>query len=278
MRMWNMRSISSLSVVLLLAGCAAPQKPVEAKGEVEVQVERVLPKAESLNASGLEVTLRVVNPTDAAIKIDRIDFEVDTKDVAGVLKGSVPSSATIETSQAAEVSFSQSINFPEDKDAYQAVISRGTIPIDMKGAVVLADGTKLKFERKSEVATPTLPTFVVFDAQAARYEEEGLDVTLFLRMINENVFPVLVETVKYTVYVEEKKIKSEQALSVKLLQGGAEEYEVTTILDGKSFEKGKVKQILASGKIGYKVSGKMALTRLDIPFEHTGEIELAGGE
>jgi LEA14-like dessication related protein len=261
-----------------VAACAAPQKPVEQKGEVEVSVERVLPKAESLDASALEVTLRVVNPGDTPIKIDRIDFEVDTKDVAGVLKGSTPSGATIEAQQAAEVTFAQSIKFPEDKDAYQAVISRGSIPLDMKGNVVFDDGKKLSFERKGEVATPSLPQFVVFDAQAARYEQEGLDITLFLRMINENVFPVVVETVTYTVYVEEKEIKSEQAISVKLLQGGAEEYEVTTILDAKSFEKGKIKQVLSSGKIGYRVSGKIALTRLDLPFEHTGEIELAGGE
>lgn len=273
-----MRSLFALSILFLFAGCAAPQKPVESKGVVEVEVERVLPKAESLEASGLEVTLRVVNPTDAPVKIERIDFEVDTKDVAGKLSGSAPSNATIETSQAAEVSFSQSIKFPEDKEAYQAVISRGTIPLEIRGSVVLSDGRKLPFERKSEVATPTLPQFIVFDAQAARYEEEGLDVTLFLRMVNENVFSVLVETVRYTVYIEEKKIKSEQAISVKLLQGAAEEYEVTTILDAKSLEKGKVKAILASGKIAYKVTGKISMPRLDIPFEHVGEIELAGGE
>lgn len=272
-----MRKSTLLAIVL--AGCAAPQKPAEDKGEVSVEVERVLPKAESLDASAIEVTLKVVNPTDSPIKIERVDYEVDTKDVAGVLKGSAPSSATIESQQAAEVTFAQSIKFPEEKEAYQAVIDRGTIPLDMKGAVVLADGGKLTFTRKGEVATPSLPHFVVFDAQAARYEQEGLDITLFLRMINENVFPVTVETVKYTVYVEDKKIKSEQAISVRLLQGGAEEYEVTTILDSKMFpEKGKVKQILASGKVSYKVSGKIALTRLDIPFEHVGEIALAGGD
>jgi LEA14-like dessication related protein len=270
---------ASFAVLLLIAGCAGAQKPAENKGEVAVEVERVLPKAESLDASAVEVTLKIVNPTDAPIKIDRIDFQVDTKDVAGVLKGSAPSSATIESQQAAELTFAQSIKFPEDKDAYQAVLGRGTIPVDMTGSVVLADGTKLKFESHRSVATPSLPQFVVFDAQAARYEQEGLDVTLFLRMINENVFPVTIETVKYTVYIEDKKIKSEQAIAVKLLQGGAEEYEVTTILDSKMFpEKGKVKSILASGKVGYKVTGKIALTRLDIPFEITNEIALAGGE
>jgi LEA14-like dessication related protein len=259
--------------------CASQEKVVEQTEDVAVGVERVLPKAESLDASAIEVTLKIVNPGSGPIKIDRIDYELDTKEVSGVLKGSAPSSATIESQQTAEVSFTQSIPFPDDKEAYKAVIDRGTIPIEMTGSVVLGDGTKLKFEKRGAVATPTLPQFIVFDAQAARYEEHGLDVTLFLRLINENVFPVSIEGVRYTVYVEDKKIKSEQAaVGVRLLQGGAEEYEVSTILDEKTFEKGKVKALLAEGKVTYKVSGKISLPRLDIPFEHTGEIELAGGE
>lgn len=259
--------------------CASQEKIVEQKADVAVGVERVLPKAESLDASALEVTLKIVNPGSGPIKIDRIDYELDTKDVSGVLKGSAPSSATIESQQTAEVAFSQSIPFPQDKEAFKAVIEKGTIAYEMTGSVVLGDGTKLKFEKKGEVATPTLPQFVVFDAQAARYEEDGLDVTLFLRLINENVFPVSVEGVRYTVFVEGKKIKSEQAaVGVRLLQGGAEEYEVSTILDEKTFDKGKVKALLAEGKVAYKVTGKINLPRLDIPFEHNGEIELAGGE
>jgi LEA14-like dessication related protein len=269
---------SSIFAALMIAGCASSQKPVEQKGQISVSVQRVLPKAESLDASGIEVTLRLENPVDEGRKIDRIDYEIDTGDVAGVVKGSTPTNATIEANQAAELSFSQSIKFPEEEEAYKAVLARGTIPLAIKGAIVLGDGTKLTFDKKTEIATPTLPQFIVFDAQAARYEKEGLDVTLFLRMVNENVFPVTIESVRYTVFVADKKIKSEQAIGVRLLQGGAEEYEVTTILDGKSFEKGKIKEVIASRKIGYKVSGKIDLPRLDIPFEHVGEIELAGGE
>lgn len=270
----------SASILLLststLAACAAQApatKPADA--EIAVIVARVLPKAESLDASAVEVTLEVDNPGDSAIQVSRVEYAVDTGDVSGTLKGSTSSAATIEAAQKASITFVQSIPFPEDADAYKAVLERGTIPANLEGVVVLGDGRKLPFARKGEVATPTLPTFIVFDAQAARYEEEGLDVTLFLRLINENVFPITIEAVRFTVFIDDKKIKSEQAaLGQRLIQGGAEEYEVSTVLDEKALGKGRVKKILQAGKVGYKVTGKISLARVQIPFEHVAEIEL----
>jgi LEA14-like dessication related protein len=269
----------ALAAVAFVA-CKTTSTGGKDSGDVSVTVERVLPKAESLDASAIEVTLKLYNPTSSPVKIERIEYEIDTKDVSGVLKGAAPSAATIESSQAAELSFTKSVPLPtQDKQAYQEVIARGTIPADLRGAVLLGDGRKLKFERHGEVATPTLPKFVVYDAQAARYQKEGLDVTIFLRLINENVFPVTVEGVKYTVYVEDKKIKSEQAaIGTKLLQGAAEEFEVTAILDDKTFEKGKVKQVLSHGKLAYRVVGKLDIPELEIPFEYNGEIELGTPE
>lgn len=273
------RAAPLIAAAAFVASCRSTQKVEAEDADVSVIVDRVMPKAKSLDASAVEVTLKLMNPSDQPVKIQRIDFEIDTKDVSGTLKGSSASGATIEAAQTAEVTFLESIPFPEEKDAYKVVLGRGTIPANLKGEVVLGDGTKLPFERKGEVATPTLPQFIVFDAQAARYEREGLDVTLFLRLVNENVFPVTIEVVKYTVYVEDKKIKSEQAaLGVRLLQGAAEEYEVSTVLDDKSFEKGRVKSILDAGRVSFRVTGKIVLERLEIPFDHTGEIELGSGE
>lgn len=270
------RALAALSLGLLALGaCSSTQKSKVDEVDVQVTVERLLPRAESLDASAIEVTLKVNNPTGKPIKIDSIQYEIDTKEVSGVLTGTSQSGATIESVQTALVTFSKSVPFPKDKEAYQEVISRGTITADLNGDVLLGDGRKLHFARKGQVATPTLPKFVVFDAQAARYEKEGLDVTLFLRLINENVFPITIERVRYTVFVDNKKIKSEQAaIGVRLLQGAAEEYEVSTILDDKTLEKGAVKRILASGKLGYKVTGAVDITRLQIPFEYENEIEL----
>jgi LEA14-like dessication related protein len=270
-----------LVALLLLAGCkSTPTNGGNNGAEVAVTVDRVLPKAESLDASAIEVTLKVANPTSSPVKIESVEYEIDTKDVGGVLKGSAGSGTTLESQQTAEVTFQKSVPLPTgDKQAYQDVIARGTIPADLKGSVVLGDGRKLAFERHGEVATPSLPKFVIHDAQAARYEKEGLDVTIILRLVNENVFPVTVQGVKYTVFVEDKKIKTEQAaIGTKLLQGASEEFEVSATLDDKSFDKKKVKQVLANGKLTYKVVGKLDIPELEIPFEYNGEIELGKPE
>jgi LEA14-like dessication related protein len=195
----------SLASAILPLGCKSTPTAGPDQGDVRVSVERVLPKAESLDASAVEVVLKVFNPTEKAVKIASVEYEIDTKEVSGVLKGESPSVSTIETSQTAEVTFAKSVPFPTEKEAYQQVIERGSFAADLKGSVVLADGRKLPFERKGEVATPTLPKFIVYDAQAARYEKEGLDVTIFLRLINENVFPVQIEGVRYTVYIETRR-------------------------------------------------------------------------
>jgi LEA14-like dessication related protein len=278
---WQMRAMVQYGLLLLMVLGACKSTPTNAgdSGDVQVSVERVLPKPESLDASAVEVVLKIFNPTAKPVQIKSVDYEIDTRDVSGLLKGESTSSETIEAAQTAELTFSKSVPFPQDKEAYQAVIEKGSFPADLKGKVRFADGKSLSFERKGEVATPTLPKFIVYDAQAARYEKEGLDVTIFLRLINENVFPVQIEGVRYTVYIEDKKIKSEQAaIGTRLLQGAAEEFEVTQILDDKVLEKGRVKKILAAGKVTYKVTGKLDIGRLTLPFEYPGEIELGSSE
>jgi hypothetical protein len=39
-----------------------------------------------------------------------------------------------------------------------------------------------------------------------------------------------------------------------------------------------VKQILAAGKVSYKVVGKLDIGRLTLPFEYPGEIELGSSD
>src|SRR5687767_5693726 len=99
-----MKTVQILLLTLPLA-CSSQQKADTQAGEVSVVVDRVLPRAQSLNASAIEVTLKISNPNDAALKIDRIEWEVDTGEVSGVQKGSTGSSATLEGQQAAELTF-----------------------------------------------------------------------------------------------------------------------------------------------------------------------------
>lgn len=243
-----------------------------------------MPLAESLDAAAVEVTLLLENPSASAVQVESVDYAFDTKEISGVLKGSVPSDAKIEPSQRAELKFKQRIPFPEEAEAYQSILEGQTIAFDLSGEVKLSNGQTLGFSRAGEVATPALPRFEVNDAQAARYGTDGVDVTLFLRLINDNIFPVLVQNVSYTVFVNEKEIRTETAaVGLRLLGGSAEEYEVSRTItasakDAKDLSGDELKQILASGQLSYKVEGKIELSRLTLPFSHTGEIQLATGE
>ena len=69
-------------------------------------------------------------------------------------------------------------------------------------------------------------------AAVEAHGEQGVDVTIFLRLSNDNTFPVLIEGADYTVHVNGKQVKQEQAaIGVRLIANSAEEYEVGAILD-----------------------------------------------
>jgi len=256
--------------------CAGSQKPKE-KLMLDIEVERVMPSAVSLRATAVEVLLNVQNPMSKKINIAKVSYTIDTKEVAGVLTGAMDTEKSLAPGKTIELSFRQEIPFPKDIEAYRAVIANSTLPIELKGELTLDDGSKLGFSRVSEIATPSLPKFVVHDAQAARYGKQGVDISLFLRLINENVFGVAVEGVDYTVELNGKEIKKEQAaVGIKLLGSGAQEYEMTTVLDESTFGKKEVKALLKDKLISYRVYGEVELDFIKTSFDHTGEIKLAG--
>ncbi|MFO0724888.1 MAG: hypothetical protein U1E65_14000 [Myxococcota bacterium] len=275
-----MRSLTICTFLVPFLACATPTKsgPV---GSVSVEVDRVLPQAESIEASAVEITLAIMNPTDSPVTVASVDYSIDTKDVSGVQKGTATSGQSIQAQQKAELKFRQTLPLPAEAEAYKAVFEKETIPIGLKGVVKLGDGTKLDFERDAEVAVPALPRFIVNDAQAARYGSDGVDVAIFLRLVNDNVFPLLISSADYTVYVNDKKVRSETcAVGTRVLAGSAEEYEVSKTIGGKGtdFSAAEVKDILSKGQLHYRVEGKIELARITIPFQFDGTIQLATGE
>ena len=70
--------------------------------------------------------------------------------------------------------------------------------------------------------------------------------------------------------------KEQAAVGIKLLGSAAEEYEVTTVLDEKSFGKAEVKELLKNKLVSYRVYGELELSFIKVPFEHVGEIVLGG--
>lgn len=266
-------TITTFTIAATFA-CAAPQKAA-APDDVGVRVGRMLPQAAGLEASKIAVKLELANPRSGPVTISGIEYEVDSGEVAGVLKGTVEGGTVIEASQLTEVEFSQKIPFPKDDEAkYLSILEEGTIPLTVRGRVTFDDGTSANFEKKGAVATPSLPKLVLHDAQAARYGKDGLDVTMYIRLINENVFSITVDSVEYAIAINGKASKSEQgAIGARLVQGAAQEFTASVVMDEEAFP--NIKEIMAAGKIEYVVTGKVTIQGIELPIEIPGEIEFA---
>ncbi len=272
--MMNTMRWSMTAGFVMALGCASQPKQVETVEDVAVRVDRILPQADSLDASKIGVKLQLANPRSGAVSITQIDYKVDTGDIGGVLNGQVAGGTVLESQQITEVEFSHKIPFPEDKEQYRSVLDEGQILLTVSGNVKFDDGTSATFEKKGAVATPSLPKFVLHDAQAARYGKDGLDVTLYLRLINENVFTVTIDSLEYQVAINGKETKSEQgAIGARLVQGAAQEFAVSIVMDEKAFP--NIKEILAAGEIEYTVGGHVAVASLQLPIDISGKIEFS---
>ncbi|MBK8013984.1 MAG: hypothetical protein IPK13_21890 [Deltaproteobacteria bacterium] len=265
--------IQKISAFLFCAAlaCSGVQK-TKAPDPILVRVDRLIPKSENLDAVKATVRLVVENPRDDKIQILKIDHALDTGAVAGVIRGSIPSGGILEGRQRAELEFDVRVPLPDDPGSFAALIQKGSLPSEISGMVHFSDGTSTGFRRGGELVTPTLPSFVVHEAQAALYGEGRLEVVLFLRLINDNGFSVTVQGVEYQVFLEDVETKSEQVLGMTLVGGSAQEFEVSTTLRAGQFA--PLPAVLKQELIHYRVVGVVSLSQIDRPFEHHGEISI----
>jgi LEA14-like dessication related protein len=266
-----------LSVAGVLVGtwaCASQPKSTKAEALPVVKVERLFPQAQSLEASLLLVKISIGNPQSEAVTLNTITYEVDTGDVAGVIEGVVDINSAIDSEQLVEAEFEVEIPFSsKDKVAYLANLAEDTIPLTVRGHANFEKLGALPFERAGAVATPSLPKFVIHEAQAARYGDAGLDVTYFLRLINENPFTVTVGDVNYAVEVYGKTLKEQQAgIGATLVSGAAQEFEVSVVLEEATFP--GVSKRLKTGTVEYRVFGKLTVGDVEQEFDYPGEINI----
>ncbi|MEO1228986.1 MAG: LEA type 2 family protein [Myxococcota bacterium] len=260
-------------IVLFASACAGGQPPAP-PAPVEARVSRILPQSTALSTSRMSVKVEVYNPRAEAVGVKDIAYALDTKDVAGRIEGTVDVNGTLEPEQRATLDFDVDVPLPKGSEDLARLGAMEVVPADLSGQVRISDGSSVSFTKKSGLAIPTLPQFIVFDAQAARYEKKGLDVTLILRLVNENGFTLPVQSVAYTVEVSGKELRSDEAgVGTRLTAGAAEEYEVSLILDDSSYD--GVDALLRSGVVDYIVQGKVQTKDFEVPFRHAAKIELA---
>ena len=275
---WNERYIGWTAILgAVVMACGAPQKPAAPVAPPEARVATIFPQPDSLDAAKVVVTIEVNNPGDAPVELVGIDYTLDAGAFAGEIEGTSAPKGVLEPGQRAEVEFNEAVPFPSDPEAYKATLEKGTIPIDLSGKVRFADGRAAEFKRRGAIAAPTLPNLIVHDVQAARYDGgRGIDVTLFLRLLNENSFTVVVDELRYEVAVNGKALKSGKDIGVRLVANAVSEYEESAAIDEKTFGRAGVRAVQAAGKVAYVVSGQIDIRGMELPFNLEGEVKLAG--
>lgn len=272
-------SIRNISGALLMGAlgvaCAASQ-PSAPPAPVQAKVARVFPKTKSLETSVVSVKLEVFNPRSTPVTVSEVRYRLDTMDVSGVIEGTVVAGGNLASEQVAKVDFDIDVPLPS-ADALAALLGQDSPPADLVGTVVFGDGTETAFERKTALAMPTLPQFSVHDAQAAQYEKKGIDVTFFLRLVNQNSFTQPVQGVMYTVFLGNEEVRSGEAgVGIRLTPGAAEEYEESIVLEAGKYE--NLARLIEAGVIDYKVRGEVRTKTVTVPFELEGTIDLGSTE
>lgn len=275
------RTIEFVTLASVLAvGCASPQAAPEAPKEPpQARVARIFPQPNSLSATDVVVTIEVFNPRSTPLTLTEVEYSIDPGDLATKVTGTSEPKGTLEPGQGAEIEFSESIQFPTEPEAYLATLKRGTVPIKLMGVAKFSDGSTAKFERQGNVAAPSLPKLVINDAQAARYDgDKGIDVTLFLRLINENTFNVVVEELRYAVGLNGKELKTGKDVGIRLVANAVSEYEESAVVDQNEFGRAGVRSIIADGKVTYSVKGHVDVRGMEIPFSHQGDVKFGSNE
>jgi LEA14-like dessication related protein len=166
------------------------------------------------------------------------------------------------------------VPLPVGTDGYLELIRADTMPVTMTGIARFADGTTTEFSKNGAIAFPNIPQLIVYESQAAKYGDEGLDVTFYLRLVNENPFGTVVDTATYQVFLDGKMVREGTAgIGIRLPQGSVQEYEVNTSIDRASFGADYAKY-LEMDAFPYEVRGEVVVGGMKVPFSHEGSIEL----
>ncbi|MEM1023245.1 MAG: LEA type 2 family protein [Myxococcota bacterium] len=269
--MW--KSSCALPLLPLIACASGSNEPLPPP---EVKVERIIPSTQSLREANVRAKIRITNPRELPVTIAKVEYLVRTENLDTPIEGrsTLTPNSELPGKSAAEVELSQDLAFPEAAEAFLAAAGKEEILVQMEGAISFGDGTSASFIRKGSIAPPNLPRFVVHEAQSSIYEGEGIDVTFYLRLINENPFSVVVENASYEIVMSGKKVAEGTAgIGIRLTQGAVQEYEVNVTVDETSFGKGW-KSMLDQESLSYSMTGELVMENFNLPVEQNGSIDL----
>jgi LEA14-like dessication related protein len=269
--MW--KACSALSLLPLLACASGSKEPL---APIQVDVDRIIPATQGMRKARVRAKLTITNPRQIPVTVSKVEYLVKTENLEPAMEGrsTLTPNSELPPESAAQVELSQDLSLPEEPEALLGALRLEEILVEMQGTIYFADGTSTSFSRKGSIAPPNLPRFVVHEAQTSIYEGEGIDVTFYLRLINENPFSVVVETASYEVVLEGKKVSEGTAgIGIRLTQGAVQEYEVSVTVDEKNFGK-DWKSMLDQSSLDYEMQGKLVMEGFTVPVSKAGSVDM----
>jgi len=263
---------ASVALSLGAAGCAAsePAGPLE---PVEVRVDRLYPTIESMEEVLVTAKIVLTNPRATAATLTAIDYTLTPESELEPVSGRIEVAQPLEAGQALSTEIEEAVSLPLGEEGYLELVRRNTLPIQLSGVARFGDGSTSEFSKNGAIAFPNVPELVVYESQAASYEEQGVDVTFYLRLTNENPFGTVVDRATYEVYLDGKKVSEGTAgIGIRLPQGSVQEYEVNTSIDESTFGDDYARYLDVES-FPYEVKGQVVVSGMELPFSHRGTIE-----
>lgn len=302
----------SLSLLLGLSACSGAQEKPTATDDVDVKLRRVdldLAKASfdavdlvivalvengsggDVEVSGGEAQLKLAGPPESLGGVDEDDEGDDEDesdegesdeggvDTSGIVTGQWvrgrASSQVVAPARPTEVPIRVTLKLPEDPDALERLTSWGRMTVEVKGELTV-NGQALTFGGLREVATPTLPTPVLQEAQVASLDQGERGVAFFrVGIDNPNVFDIRVDSFAWGVTVGGKELKPmPEGAWENVPASSVASFEDSLNLDVESYGP-EVKKLLRQPSVPYVVEGRMVVKGIEKPFRFEGEMEFA---
>lgn len=257
------------------AAACAGGKPAGPLPGVKAEVERLIPSVDSMKQISVTTKMSLMNPRETEVVVESISYEV--KSIEGDVisaSGELQAGQALEAGKTVELTLERTIALPQDPQTYLGLLKTDTVPVMLSGVVRLADGTETSFSQRGSVAPPNLPRFIVQEAQAASYETEGIEVTFYLRLINENPFGVVVDSADYAISIDGKDVSEGTAgIGIRLAASGVQEYTVNVAIDESTYG-AAYKAKMDQEKLDYVMKGQLVVSGMELPVETEGEIKL----
>lgn len=271
----NMMANRTLAAALAVSAWAcAGSQPAGPLEPVGVEVDRLFPTIEGMDEVSVKAKLVLSNPREVPATLVSIEYTITPEGDLGPVSGQLEAQQPIAPGQSLSTQVAESITLPIGSETYLQLVQLDTMPVVLEGVARFEDGTTTSFRKNGAIAFPNVPQLIVFESQAAKYGDEGLDVTFYLRLTNENPFGTVVDTASYEVLLDGKMVREGTAgIGVRLPQGSVQEYEVNTSIDASTFG-ADYRKYLEMDSFPYVVRGSVVVSGMKVPFSHEGTIEL----